>query len=275
MSDANQPKGGGLWARLFGFQNEAEDAAEKKPEPIEAPAEPPAAPPPEAPVDVSRDLFKTIPIEDEPAPAQKCQACGAERRSGAAFCHDCGWMFPADGAPTRARSAPDSSSQDVAMAATANGRVRDRYELGALMCERQGVRRHQGVDQTTGVGVIIVSAPMPEAPPVVEAAPVIEADVVTEEEIMPGFDEEIPVAVAIPIDGGGPWPSIAWEKSLLEKMNHPAFPRVLDQFSENNIEYLVLEAPLGLSLWDAWDEPENTAADRYGWLQKVAAALQS
>jgi protein phosphatase len=50
---------------------------------------------------------------------------------------------------------------------------------------------------------------------------------------------------------------------------------VLDQFTLDKTEYLVLEVPLGMPLYDAWDEPDNTAGVRYGWLQKIAAALQA
>jgi serine/threonine protein phosphatase PrpC len=107
---------------------------------------------------------------------------------------------------------------------------------------------------------------------VAEAAPV--ADVVAEEEILPGFDEDIPVATAVAIADDA-WPSVAWEKGLLEKANHASLPQILDSFQENNTEYLVLEWPLGESLWDAWDDPNATAEMRYGWLQQLAAALQA
>src|SRR5262249_6565286 len=48
----------------------------------------------------------------------------------------------------------------------------------------------------------------------------------------------------------------------------------VDSFQENNTDYLVIEWPLGETLWDAWDEPNATAEMRYGWLQQIAAGLQ-
>ena len=44
------------------------------------------------------------------------------------------------------------------MPATPTGRLQNRYEVGALLCDRQGVLRHRGVDHTTGEAVVIVSA---------------------------------------------------------------------------------------------------------------------
>jgi PPM family protein phosphatase len=157
------------------------------------------------------------------------------------------------------------------MSATSNALVQNRYELGTVVCDRQGVCRHLGVDHTTGQGVVIVSAAAPEAA-VLEATPLA---AVVEEEIMPGFDEEVVIATALPLDDSSAWPCIAWEKALLERAAHPAWPKVLDSFSENNTDYLILEYPLGLSLWDAWDEPENDAGVRYTWLQKIAEGLHA
>jgi serine/threonine protein phosphatase PrpC len=158
------------------------------------------------------------------------------------------------------------------MPATTNVRLQNRYEIGPLMCDRLGVLRHRGTDHTTGQPVVIVSAPLPEVI-TVEEAPLVAA--IVEDEIMPGFDEEIPVATAIPVDGGETWPSIAWEKALLARANHPGLPRVLAQFTENDIEYLILESPAGASLWDSWDDPEANAQVRYTWLQQIAGALHA
>jgi serine/threonine protein kinase len=104
-----------------------------------------------------------------------------------------------------------------------------------------------------------------------DTAPVV--PILTEEEIMPGFDDEVPVAVAL--SGGGPWPSIAWEKTVIEEANHPGLPRLLDQFSENNTDYMVLEVPVGAVLWDAWDDPDADSKMKYTWLQQIAAILQA
>lgn len=269
MSESNPNKGGSLWARLFGAAPEAEE-----PTPAEQPA-------PESPVAVEEVPDIEAPpssngtvVAEEPAPeveapppvAQNCQACGAERQANAAFCHDCGWMFPVGGAA--AAIAP--TLRDAAMPANANGRLNGRFEKGELVGERQTVQRHRGIDATTSHPVIIVSSPVAE----VAVAEIAQAAVVTEDEIMPGFDDDVPVAVAMPV-GGEPFPSIAWEKATIEKANSPALPKVLDHFTEANIEYLVLEWPLGLGLWDAWDEPEADAGVRYGWLQKLAAGLQA
>jgi protein phosphatase len=312
MTDPNQPKAGGLWARLFSVQEEAEQPTETKeaaPEPAPvveaapadhdtngtAPVVEEAVVVEEVAVVVEEETVVPAEVADEPevvepiaeeavgeaepveivepeltAP-QPCDACGAIRQHGAAFCHDCGYMFPANGTAPRAAAATNAPSpRESTMAATSSGAVlQNRFEVGALICDRQGVLRQRGVDRTTGQPVVIVSSQIPEVA-LAEAAPVA---VVAEDEIMPGFDDEIPVATPVGAAEDA-WPSIAWEKGLLANANHPALPTVIAEFSENGTDYLVLESPTGASLWDAWDDPDSTATIRYGWLQQIAAALQ-
>src|SRR5439155_3625039 len=69
------------------------------------------------------------------------------------------------------------------------------------------------------------------------------------------------------------WPSIAWERALVEKLQHPALPRVSDAFVEDGFEYLVEELPEGQSLWDAWDDPNASADQRFAWLKQIAGVL--
>jgi protein phosphatase len=299
MSESKQSKGGSLWARLFGAQSEPEEKPSEEPAKEEAPAPTVALAepvPPSAPAETPSNngngaaaplLAEPVPppveapppaeiappvVEAPPAPpvAQTCQACGSPRQAGAAFCNDCGWMFPAGSAA----AAPAASSlRDSPMPANSTVLLQKRYELGDLMSERGNVKRNRGTDTTTGHPVVIVSAPVAAAPPVADLAETTPTAVVAEEEIMPGFDDEIPVAMAV--DAELPFPSIAWEKTLLEKASHPALPAVLDSFTENDTEYLVLEWPLGQDLWEAWDEPENDAGVHYTWLQRIATALQA
>src|SRR5438128_8830193 len=130
-SGAAPSKGGGLWARLFGFNQEelgdqkeqtAEDSAESEvgaespplAEPIKAapePAVPLAQPIPAiplagsivaavavAPAMVSPVLAPPVvappvaPPVEEIAP-ELCPACQTPRKANQPFCEDCGWMF--------------------------------------------------------------------------------------------------------------------------------------------------------------------------------------
>lgn len=313
MSDAKNPKAGGLLARLFGVQDDEnadtppEAKSEPSPPPVpeqsagsagaseppnggtvvvvsterivvtEGPGEPmpPTAEPEASEVVTEPAAEQAVTVEEVPAPApvvpvapaapQACSACGTPRQGESTFCHDCGWMFPVGGAATSSSATP---LRETDMAANIAGRLQGRYELTTLTGERDGVQRFRGVDHTTGQAVVVVAAPVAEA--ILEAAPV--ADIV-EDDIMPGFDDDIPLAT--PVNVGAAWPSIAWEKNFLEKASHPALPKVLDQFTTDNTEYLVLEVPVGMSLWDAWDEPDTDAGVRYGWLQKIAAGLEA
>jgi protein phosphatase len=228
-----------------------------------------SAPPPPAPVEAPPEA------PSEPAP---CPACGTPRNLQQRYCEDCGWLFGADDGPgvatvaAPANSTPTFSPGGNDMPTTKTQvRLRDRYELRQMVSERQGTRRYRGFDHTSGQAVMIVATPAAPTLPMAEAA-VVESD-----EILPGFDEDVPVAAVVADVGpaaGAAWPGAAWEKQVLERANHPALPSVVDSFSDNCTEYLVEQLPIGNSLWDAWDEAED-AATRYGWARQVAEALQA
>jgi serine/threonine protein phosphatase PrpC len=94
------------------------------------------------------------------------------------------------------------------------------------------------------------------------------------EDVLPGFD--VPCCADTtphPLPGSGSWPGIAWERALLDSLQDPMLPAILDSFIEGDQEYLVLELPQGRSLWDAWDDPEIDAYTRFGWLKEIANAL--
>jgi serine/threonine protein phosphatase PrpC len=217
-----------------------------------------------------------------PSPVRVCALCQAPRKDGQSYCDDCGWVFPAD-------SEPAPAEDPVANPADASARVRDRYELTDLLAERDGVSRFRGLDHGAGTAapapVVVLRAPLPapaEPVPVVEAAPPAEP-AEEDEEILPGFEDvpsgasdtgvappmALPFAVTEPV-----WPGLAWERCLLENAQHPGLPRALDAFAEGGYEYLVEEVPPGRTLWDAWDDPESTAEQRFGWLKDVAEMLQ-
>ncbi len=258
-------------------------------------AAPPAAAPPAA----------APPAAAESAP-ELCPICQAMRKGQQAYCDDCGWMF-ADTPKGRTAGSPFALGAPVQVATIASVisdfsavaimpiRIKDRYELVEKIGERQGLSRYRGLDHgerrtsstspvsaTSHSGaprpVIIVESALPEmVEPLVEALPVAEleppemADSAADE-IMPTFEETF--AAALP-QGSTVWPSIFWEKDLLEKADHPALPRVLDYFTENNSEYLVEAIADGPKLWDAWDDPEANAFIRYGWLVDIAHGLQA
>jgi len=201
--------------------------------------------------------------------AQGCPHCGAPRRGTQTYCEDCGWIFPEQPAVPGSPERP-----------TESGRLHDRYELVGLISERGDISRHRGLDHAEGpepVAVVIVRAP---AVPVAEAAPLGEAaasdDALADAEVLPSFEEPVPAAPATEILGSGScWPSLAWERDLLGKAAHPSLPRVLDRFVADGFEYLIEEAPVGQALWDAWDDPDVTAEQRFLWLTHVAEGLHA
>src|SRR5579884_1446562 len=195
---------------------------------------------------------------------QLCPHCGAARKGGLSYCDECGWVFP-QGEPT---AAPATAMQAPA------GRLLDRYEMGALISERGERSRYHGVDRgADGLPAPVVIVRM-ALPPVAEAVPIAEEPAETEE-VVPSFSESVadgPVTEVF--STASAWPSLAWERELLQKAQHPALPRVLETFTDGGFEYLIEEAPTGQSLWDAWDDLDTTSEQRFLWLKHVAEALQ-
>jgi protein phosphatase len=140
--------------------------------------------------------------------------------------------------------------------------------------QRGELIRYRGLDYGTtsleSVPVLLVRAPLAataEAVPADEPASTAPAPLASDA----APESVVPAAEAVPAEPA--WPGIAWERALLEKVAHPSLPRVLDSFAEGGFEYLVEELPTGQSLWDAWDDFEATADQRFGWLTQVAEAL--
>jgi PPM family protein phosphatase len=320
-SDTSAPKGGGLWARLFGLepppspeQEEAKNDAAPPPElalgePSTAPeelalAEPPAPAPeaaeaspplamaisvaveipaagPEQPLDALEVKEEPAPPPSPPAPPQLCPSCQTPRKGTQPFCEDCGWMFgPNDPLPASNGPLPTPAASNPAPVnrPALGTRLKERYEIQEQLSERSGVFRYRGLDHgsTPPLPVVLVQAAALEVAPLANAdgdVPEAEVEEAGEDEFLPTFEMppgELPVASV-----EAPWPSIAWEKALLEKVDHPALPRILDSFVEGGQEYLVEELPEGRVLWDAWDDPDTNARARYGSLKQLAEGLHA
>jgi protein phosphatase len=214
-------------------------------------------------------------VEEKAAPPRPCPICNAQRIPGSTYCDDCGFMFPHD--------MPDQSDAKAKHAPGTKMRAKTRYEFAEACAERLGVSRHTGIDLgLDGMGstpIVVVRRAISE---VVEAAPLAEIigeDVSAngEEEILPEFDT-VPVS-AIPVDekpgADDAWPGPAWEAKLLDAARHPTLPNVIDTFRENGFDYLIEELPQGQLLWDAWDDPDAPAEQRYRYLKQVAEGLQA
>jgi PPM family protein phosphatase len=162
-------------------------------------------------------------------------------------------------------------------------RLQNRFEVGAKVGERQGVERFRGVDRaaTPAAPLWIVRQPLP--PPalaeLVDDSPTepIAESAFADDEILPGFDDfPSPGSINTAILPARPgWPSVAWEKGMLQALDHPALPRIIASFDENDFEYLIEEIPTGRVLWDAWDDPASRSEERFGWLAQVAETLHT
>ena len=214
---------------------------------------------------------------------QLCPSCQAPRKGKQPFCEDCGWLFPAGAVPTpRVALAPSpNSTKPAAVPDMISKRIKERYEITEKIGERAGLSRYKGWDHGSGkpAPIVIVEGRVPDmAEELTEEIPVAALEENPEEEIMPTFEDTAAVALGLPValpQNGAAWPSIGWEKALLDRAQHPALPSVVDYFLENNFEYLIETGADGKSLWDAWDEPEANAETRYGWLKQLAEGLHA
>ncbi len=218
--------------------------------PVAVPAEESIAPP---------ALSATVPSAISPTPVL-CPVCGSQRVEGQPSCFDCGYYF----------SAADLADHVPAEPAV---RLQDRFELRERLGERRGVVRYRGLDHGEGSGppvpVIILRQEIPELALAAEPANEAGAFEASPEDLTrtPPNTETLPPRPD--------WPSIGWERGLLRTIEQPALPRVLASLTEGKYEYLVEEVPTGRPLWDAWDDPETTAEQRFGWLIQIAEALHS
>lgn len=256
----------------------ADEGAREAPVDV-VPAEEPI---PVVPVEVD-DLEETpplaFPVDSPEAPAVPaqivCPICHSVRTGDSSCCEDCGYYFSENDLVPGGSGAVESSP---------GGLLQNRFELGALMAERIGVSRFQGLDQSTTPPrkVVILrqarKAAIPQAQPVepVEVTP-DDGAMEVDEEILPSFDDMLlngpPVTEVLPEQPA--WPSLTWEKNLLEGLEHPALPTIIASFEEGAYEYLVEEVPQGVSLWDCWDDPDRTCRQKYKYLAQVAEALHA
>src|SRR5262249_1565734 len=215
------------------------------------------------------------PVRVAPAgtPRQLCPYCHAPRSSSDSYCGNCGWVFSAEETVFLGPASANSPG--------AGEQIQGRYELGALVNERQGVARFRGLDRSTDVKpplpVVILRSRRDELPPAAQAPAPAQSDS-DDGDVLPDFEE--PMAATVPMSqiGISPnliWPTLLWEEAILRKAEHSALPRVLESFSEGEFDYLVEESLLGRSLWDAWDDPAVSVDQRFMWLKEVAEALHS
>jgi len=197
-----------------------------------------------------------------------CPACTAPRKGQQDYCDDCGFMYPAPGSQSSVRVALGVKAKANIMPGMS---LNNRYEIGEKIGERGGVARYRGTDHGNGQArpVIIVTA-------IAQTAETLEMPVAevasADDDIMPTFEDPV---VLSDFPQGASWPSIGWEKAILEKAEHPAVPGLVDHFVDGEREYLIEEVVAGRTLWDAWDDPDSNSEQRYGWLKQIAEGLHA
>ncbi len=217
------------------------------------------------------ELIPDPPTPDEPsavtageaaAPAAPlaCPQCETPRAPAAEYCEECGYVF---------------SSEEAKTVYVPTELVGGRYQLVALLGERGGVSRYEGVDTGTPehpVPVIILAQPAPAE--AVKSAAEPTADTSAHEFDLPDDDTgQATEELSDHAPGVAKWPSVGWEQGVLVRAAHMSLPRLIDAFTENGTSYLIEESAAGSPLWEAWDADGTTWAERGGWLVQLAEAL--
>jgi protein phosphatase len=242
---------------------------------------PSLAPPPEA-VPVEAVPVEAVPVVEAPVAAPRpskvikarCPCCAADRKPSDSFCGDCGYHYK-DSFPTGDNG--DAPEETPLMAPPAPVRVKQRYELLEMVGDRGGVERFRardlGLSGNDNIPVMVLKQPEPKAAEVEVATAV---PIANDDEILPGFDDA-PAAAgpATEIVARPAWPSVEWERTLLDTVQHPGLPMVLDTFFEGGYQYAVEEVPQGRSLWDAWDDPDADNRQRFTYLAKLAEIMET
>jgi PPM family protein phosphatase len=202
-------------------------------------------------------------------PAQPCPYCQAPRKANAKYCDDCGWVFPVSETSPLEPAQPNSPT---------GTRLKDRFEIGRRYDAREKVVRFLGLDHHNAspnpTPIVVVRETLSEATVAHQRQASLDTmPIPLIEQVRAEMEGTESMPEAEPIVLGPNWPSVAWERDLLRKLDHPFFPSVIESFADDNQEYLIEEQPAGLAFWDAWDDPNSSDRDRFVWLKQIALAL--
>ena len=153
-----------------------------------------------------------------------------------------------------------------------------RYIIKELITSTGSVHRHRGLDLGTGKMEPIPVCIVQQAASFSDRQQSgIEDQSEQNQEDQRSADSEIlrSDAVVATARASPSWPGLAWEKQILAHSFHLSLPRVIDNFEENGVEYLIEEVPAGRAFRHAWDENSVTWSIRCKWLIQIAEALTS
>jgi protein phosphatase len=159
-----------------------------------------------------------------------------------------------------------------------------RYELAERLSIRGDLERWRGWDHVSGsqpVPVILVRQPF--APPgdaTVLFSPRQSNGGEAHEDLHafappPSAEPATPSLSRPPAELSIAWPGLGWEWSILSRISHPGVPGLLDHFQQGEHYYVVEEAPTGVALWDAWEDPARRPPARFELLAQLAEGLKA
>ena len=181
---------------------------------------------------------------------RSCPACGCALPPDSQFCHDCGYSFP-DG---EVAAVPTAALLPLAEPLPAGSLVADRYEIVQEMSRRLNTVRYQARARHA------------------DNRPVI----LVQQGVGSASGRTVCVGrFTLPAEVGTAWPELGWEIALLEQLQHPNWPRVLEVVREESSVFAVEEAANGPDLWQVFDDPAWTMPARFDLLAEFAESLKT
>lgn len=209
------------------------------------------------------ELSTDFASDEVPLEPEFCPRCQMSRHPSNVFCIDCGFIFAAG----RVSPADSFLSPTPMWGGLLNGR----YRLSELIRDRAPTQRFRGIDlsgrDTDPVPVILIRQEIVAEPPAEE----VELEIGPRG--TPAETDDTPEALPASRFHACQWPSLDWERLVLERARHISLPGVIDRFDESGYSWLVLEIPGGIGLREAWADRSVTARERYAWLIEIAEAL--
>ncbi len=220
----------------------------------------------ETPGQASTDEMPVVP-PTRAEPIKSCAVCQSPRIEESPYCGECGWQYP------DANALP-SSFTIFSSATLPIGQVVHEYEIIRGLPCRPGLSRYLARcinPESAHPNVILLAGPRTTPHNAAPAEPDPSVELGQSE---PNRDSSTVIIRESALDQRFVrWPCINWERQLLTDRSIPGLPRLLDQFAEGDLDFLVTEVTPGRSLWDAWDDPAYSMQERVHWLIQLTETL--
>lgn len=201
-------------------------------------------------------------------PTATCANCGKVNRAEAAVCSHCSHaMFP-DLVAAAGNQPPLEFEGSAALA----GRLRLLRPLKTF----GGVQSFLALECGDDPRVVVVRTGLrqPDAIAVSAQTPV-QPPSLNKTSVNTRRPDETDDTIPLPVIYAGAQDPLIFERDMLPTLADGVFPKLLDSFSGETHNYLVLAPTPGVALFEAWNDPQYDAPTKVGWLEQIRRALAS